>query len=82
MADLAPPKVGVQSMAVLFSAVLFGVSHISQGLSGVLSNFVGALVYGALYLLAGRNLWVPILVHGLEDTIAFLLIFLGRYPGL
>jgi uncharacterized protein len=69
-------------MAVLLSAVLFGVSHISQGLSGVISNFLGAIVYGILYVLAGWNLWVPILAHGLEDTIGFLLIFLGRYPGL
>jgi uncharacterized protein len=82
MADLSPLRVGGRSMAVLLSAVLFGVSHISQGLSGVISNFLGAIVYGILYVLAGWNLWVPILAHGLEDTIGFLLIFLGRYPGL
>jgi hypothetical protein len=82
IADLAPRRVGVQSVAVLCGAVLFGLSHISQGLSGVISNVSGGLVYGILYILAGRNLWVPILAHGLEDTIGFLLIFLGRYPGL
>src|SRR4051812_29575972 len=80
MADAAPQRVGRQSTAVLLSSVLFGISHISQGFSGVLSNFLGALVYSGLYLLAGRNLWVPILAHGLEDTIGFVLIFLGRYP--
>jgi membrane protease YdiL (CAAX protease family) len=82
IADLAPQRVSGLSVAVLFSALLFGASHISQGLSGVISNFVGGLVYGGLYVLAGRNLWVPILAHGLEDTIGFLLIFLGQYPGL
>ncbi len=82
IADLAPPRVVAQSIAILGSAVLFGVSHISQGLSGVISNFLGGLVYGILYISAGWNLWVPILAHGLEDTIGFVLIFLGRYPGL
>jgi CAAX protease family protein len=70
------------SVAVLASSALFGLSHISQGASGMISNFLGALVYAGLYLLAGRNLWVPILAHGFEDTIGFVLIFLGKYPRL
>ncbi len=82
IADLAPQRVAGPSLAVLGSAVLFGVSHMSQGPSGVISNFLGGLVYGILYISAGWNLWVPILAHGLEDTIGFVLIFLGRYPGL
>jgi membrane protease YdiL (CAAX protease family) len=30
-----------------------------------------------LYLLARRNLWLPILVHGIIDSLGFLLIYLG-----
>ena len=82
IADLAPQRVAGPSLAILGSAILFGVSHMSQGPSGVISNFLGGLVYGILYISAGWNLWVPILAHGLEDTIGFILIFLGRYPGL
>lgn len=81
ISDLVPQRAR-QSIAILGSAVLFGVSHVSQGLSGVISNVLGGLVYGILYVLAGWNLWVPILAHGLEDTIGFLLIYAGRYPGL
>src|SRR5262245_30106080 len=68
--------------AVLFTSALFGVGHLYQGASGIASNFVSALVYSGLYLVGDRNLWVPILAHGMEDTVAFMLIFLGRYPGL
>ena len=82
ISDLLPHRAAAPSIAILGSGLLFGVSHISQGLSGVISNFLGGLVYGILYVLAGWNLWVPILAHGLEDTIGFVLIFLGRYPGL
>ncbi len=79
---MVPQRAAPQSIAILGSAVLFGVSHVSQGLSGVISNVLGGLVYGILYVLAGWNLWVPILAHGLEDTIGFILTYAGRYPGL
>lgn len=82
ISDLLPQRAAAPSIAILGSGLLFGVSHTSQGLSGVISNFLGGLVYGILYVLAGWNLWVPILAHGLEDTIGFILIYAGRYPGL
>jgi membrane protease YdiL (CAAX protease family) len=37
---------------------------------------------GGLYLATGRNLTVPIVAHGITDTIDFVLIFLGLYPGM
>jgi hypothetical protein len=30
-----------------------------------------------MYLLAGRNLWVAILGHGLSDTMALIVVLLG-----
>ena len=36
----------------------------------------------ALYLAAGRNLWLPILAHGFSDTIALALIYFGLVPEL
>jgi membrane protease YdiL (CAAX protease family) len=40
------------------------------------------MVFGAAYLLYGRNLWVPILAHGFSDTIALLLVFFNLVPEL
>jgi membrane protease YdiL (CAAX protease family) len=34
-------------------------------------------VIGMIYLRAKRNLWLPILIHGILDTTGFLLIFFG-----
>jgi len=29
------------------------------------------------YLVAGRNLWAPVLTHGISDTIAIFVVFMG-----
>jgi membrane protease YdiL (CAAX protease family) len=47
---------------------------IDEGLMG--------LLLGLMYLGSGRNLAVPIVAHGVQDTIDMLLIFRGKYPGL
>ena len=48
----------------------------------IVASFLSALLCSGLYLLGDRNLWVPILADGMENTVAFMLIFIGRYPGL
>jgi membrane protease YdiL (CAAX protease family) len=67
-------------ISLLLSASLFGLAHLYQGPSGVLETFVSGAFFAGLYLAAQRNLWLPILVHGMIDTIGFLLIFAGLYP--
>jgi len=39
------------------------------------------VLLGLLYLASRRNLVVPIVAHGVANTPAFVLIYLGRYPG-
>ncbi len=68
-------------VALVIISALFGAGHLYQGLSGVISTGLTGLILGALYLACGRNLWVPIMAHGANDTVGFLLLFLGRYPG-
>jgi membrane protease YdiL (CAAX protease family) len=63
--------------AVLLSSLFFGLGHLYQGISGVILTFLVGFVYCAAYFLSGRCLWAPILIHGLYDTAAFLLIFLN-----
>ncbi len=38
---------------------------------------VAGLILGAAYLLSRRNLWAAILAHGLIDTFAVIVVFLG-----
>jgi membrane protease YdiL (CAAX protease family) len=68
---------GAWLAALALSSVLFGLLHVYQGLPGVIvTGFMGFLL-GGVYLLAGRNLWVVILAHGLTNTISLLLVYYG-----
>lgn len=58
----------------------FGLAHAYQGITGILDEGLAGLLLGVIYLRTGRNLAVPIIAHGLSDTIDILLIFLGKYP--
>lgn len=63
------------------TAVVFGLGHVYQGAAGVIDTGLFGLLFGVLYVLAGRNLWVAVIAHGVADTTAFVLLFFGRYPG-
>ncbi len=54
------------------------VHHFHQGPGGMLgTGFVG-LVYGIVYLVSGRNLWVTIIAHGLTGSSSFILLYLSQ----
>lgn len=63
--------------ALLWSSVLFGFGHYYKGPSGVLESAVSGLILGGAYLLTKRVLWAPILAHGLSDTFAVVVSYLG-----
>ena len=70
------------AVALGLASLVFGLAHLSQGITGVSENFIDGMILGALYLKFGCNLAVPIIAHGVTDTLDFLLIFFHRYPGL
>jgi membrane protease YdiL (CAAX protease family) len=63
--------------AVILQAAIFAGGHFYQDLAGVLNVFVLALVFGAVYLKAGRNLLPLILAHGTIDTVSITLLYQG-----
>jgi membrane protease YdiL (CAAX protease family) len=63
--------------AMLFAAVLFGLAHYYKGPAGVLDSTYSGLVLGSVYLLTGRNLWASILAHGISDTFAVVVVYMG-----
>lgn len=67
--------------AVVAVSALFGLGHAYQGPAGVIGSAMSGLLFGLLYLAAGRNLWLPILAHGLSDTLALGVIYFGLAPG-
>lgn len=62
-------------------SALFGFSHYQQGLTGIVEEGSDGLILGLLYLGCRRNLAVPIVAHGVCDTIDIILLFLGKYPS-
>lgn len=68
--------------ALLLSSVFFGWGHTEQGISGWIQEGLSGLLLGALFFLGKRNLAIPIVAHGVSNTLAFILIYYGRYPGL
>ena len=65
---------------VIVSGV-FGLAHGYQGLTGWIEEGIAGLALGLMYLGTGKNLWVPIIAHGVCDTIDMVLLFFGKMPG-
>jgi membrane protease YdiL (CAAX protease family) len=63
--------------AMQYVVILFGLGHFYKGPAGVMDSTYSGLVLGGVYLLSGRNLWAAILAHGMSDTFAVLVIFMG-----
>ncbi len=69
----------VSALSVSFA---FGVAHASQGPSGMVVEGLAGLWLAIIYLRTKRNLLVPIIAHGIQNTIDFLLIYFGIFPGM
>ena len=81
LADLGRRTRGAWIAALIASSLLFGGGHGGQGVTGMAQETLAGLMLGALYLAAGRNLTVPIVAHGVSNSLAFVLIYFDRYPG-
>ncbi len=66
-------------IALVVSSLAFGAAHSYQGITGMVDTFLASLVLGLLYLFTRRNLWLPILTHGIIDTIGFLILYAGLF---
>jgi membrane protease YdiL (CAAX protease family) len=80
LADVLPNNRLRWPIAVAVGSVLFGLAHFNQGITGIVENTIDGALLATLYLASGRNLWVPIVAHGITDTADSLLLFLGKYP--
>lgn len=76
-------RTGTAWIVSLFAThIMFGLAHAYQGTTGVVENTLDGVLLGLMYLGTGCNLSVPIVAHGVCDSIDFLLIFFGKYPGM
>lgn len=68
--------------SVIVVSIMFALAHTYQDITGVIEAGIDGFFLAVMYLRTGRNLAVPIIAHGVQDSIDLLLIFLGKYPGL
>ena len=69
-------------VSLVLSSILFGWGHTEQGITGWIQEGLSGLYLGIMFLKTGKNLTVPIVSHGVSNTLAFILIYLGSYPGI
>lgn len=68
-------------VSLLIVSVFFGFQHQGQGITGIVQEGFSGFLLGVMYLLTGRNLVAPMIAHGVSNTLAMLLIYFNRYPG-
>jgi membrane protease YdiL (CAAX protease family) len=68
--------------AVAAVSVVFGLAHAYQDWTGIAENTIDGALLAILYIACGRNLFAPIVAHGVTDTIDSLIIYFGHYPGM
>jgi uncharacterized protein len=68
-------------LSLLLSSVLFGWGHTEQGITGWVQEGLSGMFLGIIFLTSGKNLTIPIVSHGVSNTLAFTLIYFGEYPG-
>ena len=67
-------------ISLLLVNAAFGMAHAYQGITGILDEGFMGLLLGLMFLLGGENLWIPIIAHGVQDSIDVLLLYSGHYP--
>jgi uncharacterized protein len=82
VADLGAGTRTAWIVSLFLVSAIFGLSHYQQGFTGIIEEGSDGLILGLIYLSYRRNLAIPIVAHGVCDTIDIALLFLGKYPGL
>lgn len=80
VADLGNHSRGSWIVSLLAVSLVFGLAHTYQEVTGVAENALDGFILGCIYLACGRNLMVPVIAHGVTDTVDLLLIYFGKYP--
>lgn len=62
-------------LMVLVGSLIFGLPHIYQGGFGVVQSILVGIIYGTLYLLNKRNLWMVMIAHATFDLFSIYIIY-------
>lgn len=65
-------------IAVLISAIVFGLVHFQWGPMGIVQTGFMGLALGISFILVKRNLWILVLAHAYMDAILMIQMYLGK----
>ncbi len=82
LADLGRGTKAAWVASLLFMSIAFGFHHYQQGITGIIDEGLMGFLLGLGYLACDRKLAVPIVAHGVQDTVDMVLLYLGKYPGI
>jgi membrane protease YdiL (CAAX protease family) len=60
---------------LLLTSVSFGIAHLYQGWSGVISTGCFAFIFGVIFIQSKYNLWLPIFTHAFANVVGLGLIY-------
>lgn len=60
------------TVAIVGSAIIFGLGHANQGLMGMVKISLIGLMFGTAFLVVRRNLWPLVMVHVVLDVQSFI----------
>ena len=63
-------------VGLIVITILFGFTHLYQGIAGVIFQGTAGLLFGIIYIKSDKNLWLTIVVHVFCNTFMFVLIYL------
>jgi membrane protease YdiL (CAAX protease family) len=66
---------GSAIVSVAVSAIIFGLLHAYQGITGILTTGSIGLIFGIAYILNGKRIWALVIIHGVIDTIGLYSIY-------
>lgn len=73
--ELKPGGRHIRKVAVVISALIFGLAHYTWGPIGIVQTTFMGLALAIAYFAVGRNLWINVLAHAYMDTILFVQLY-------
>lgn len=68
---------GTKVTMVIIGSLLFGIPHIYQGFHGAMNSIVIGAIYGVVYLMNKKNIWLVMISHAVYDLLATYIIYNG-----
>jgi membrane protease YdiL (CAAX protease family) len=81
LAEIGHEGTAAWRVAMVVSAVVFGLAHFSWGIVGVVQTAFMGMALAIAYVVTRRNLWSLILAHAYMDTLLLVQLYNATPPG-